>query len=80
MGEESRNLKFEEAVERLEAIVTAMEAGSLPLDECLKSFEQAVALSRQCAAQLEAAERQISVLTADAGLHEAPDLSWRGDS
>lgn len=67
---------FEEAVTRLEDIVTALEAGNLPLDECLKRFEAAVGLSRFCAATLEAAEQQIRVLSADGVAQPAQDLPW----
>jgi exodeoxyribonuclease VII small subunit len=65
MSEVHGDLSFEEAVTRLEDIVTDLEAGSLPLDECLRRFEQAVCLSRHCAAQLQAAEQQMSVLIAE---------------
>ncbi len=71
-------LTFEDAVERLERIVSAMETGSLPLDECLRRFEEAVALSRHCAAQLEHAEQRIQVLTADGGLQAAGAPLWEG--
>ena len=73
---EPGDLSFEEAIHRLEEIVSAMESGSLSLDESLRSFEQAVSLSRLCAGRLEAAEKQIAVLTREAGLHPAADLSW----
>lgn len=72
----SEKQSFEEAVARLEEIVATLETGNLPLDDCLRQFERAVALSRQCAGQLEAAEAQIQVLTADAGLQPPVDLSW----
>jgi exodeoxyribonuclease VII small subunit len=55
-------LPFEAAVERLERLVSAMESGSLTLDECLAHFEEAVALSRGCAARLDAAEKRLKVL------------------
>jgi len=35
--------KFEDALEKLEEIVREMEAGELPLDAALKSFEEASA-------------------------------------
>lgn len=67
---------FEEAVGQLEEIVSTLEMGNLPLDECLRRFEQAVALSRFCAGQLEAAENQISVLTADGNLQPPSGIAW----
>jgi exodeoxyribonuclease VII small subunit len=53
---------FESALERLEAIVTRLESGSLSLEEALAAFEEGVTLSRRCSAELEAAERRIEVL------------------
>ena len=34
--------KFEDALEKLEDIVRKMEAGDIPLDEALKSFEEGI--------------------------------------
>jgi len=53
---------FEGALERLEALVDRLEQGDLPLEEALQAFEEGVALTRRCAAQLEDAERRIDVL------------------
>jgi exodeoxyribonuclease VII small subunit len=74
MTEREAALSFEDAVLQLEQIVGALEAGTLPLDESLRRFEEAVALSRQCAEQLTAAEKQISVLTGG-GLRPAPEFA-----
>jgi len=76
MSEALTGLSFEDAVARLEEIVGAMETGTLPLDECLRRFEQAVGLSRFCAAKLESAEQQIRVLTADEALNSGDHLPW----
>jgi exodeoxyribonuclease VII small subunit len=72
MAEPGVEPSFEDAVTQLEAIVSDLESGRLPLEECLARFEQAVALSRICARKLEAAEGQITVLTAQQGLQPAP--------
>jgi exodeoxyribonuclease VII small subunit len=71
-----QDLTFEQAVTRLESIVGAMEDGSLSLDDCLRQFEEAVALSRVCAARLESAEKQITVLTTQTGLSGVSVLDW----
>jgi len=55
--------RFEPALERLEAIVRELESGELTLDRSLALFEEAVALARECAAILDAAERRIELLT-----------------
>ena len=74
MTDRNGALSFEDAVLQLEQIVGALETGTLPLDESLRRFEEAVALSRRCAEQLAAAEKQISVLTAG-GLRAAPEFA-----
>ena len=58
----TEELPFETAMTRLEGIVQALERGDLALEAALAAFEQGVALSRHCAAQLEVAERRIEVL------------------
>lgn len=75
MADPEPALTFEEAVTRLETIVTEMETGNLSLDDCLRSFEEAVALSRHCAARLDAAEKRIQVLNESGGLQPA-DIPW----
>ena len=59
----SRQPGFEEALERLEAIVKSLEDGDLPLEDSLRLFEEGVSLTRLCAAKLEEAQRRIDVLT-----------------
>ena len=54
--------RFEEALERLEEIVSRLEGGGLELEAALVAFEQGVALTRRCAGQLEDAERRIEQL------------------
>jgi exodeoxyribonuclease VII small subunit len=54
--------KFEDALEKLEDIVRKMEAGDIPLDEALKSFEEGIRLIRFCSARLEETERRVEML------------------
>jgi exodeoxyribonuclease VII small subunit len=54
--------KFEDALEKLEGIVKRMEAGGIPLDEAMKSFEEAIKLIRFCSAKLEETERRVEML------------------
>lgn len=54
--------KFEDALEKLEDIVRKMEAGDIPLDEALKSFEEGIRLIRFCSAKLEETERRVEML------------------
>jgi exodeoxyribonuclease VII small subunit len=52
---------------RLEAIVHALEAGDLSLDDSLRAFEEGTSLLRYCARRLEETERRIEILTQDEG-------------
>ena len=64
---EEAELPFETALERLESVVDRLEQGDLTLEAALSAFEEGVALSRRCTAQLEVAERRIEVLTREGG-------------
>ena len=54
--------KFEDALEKLENIVREMEAGEMPLDSALKSFEEGIRLIRFCSAKLEDTQRRVEQL------------------
>ena len=55
-------LKFEEALKKLEKIVDDLEAGDLPLDESLSRYEEGIRLSKLCAKKLEAAKKKVEAL------------------
>ena len=54
---------FEEALGQLEAVVTRLEGGDIPLEEALRAFEDGVRLARICAGRLEDAELRVRLLT-----------------
>jgi exodeoxyribonuclease VII small subunit len=56
-------MKFEDAIEKLEKIVAELEEGGLPLEKSLKKFEEGIKLSRFCSKKLKEAERKIELLT-----------------
>ncbi len=55
---------FEDSLHKLEEIVQKLERGDLPLEEGLMAFEEGIALSKQCQAKLDSAEKRIEELTA----------------
>lgn len=55
-------LTFEEAIERLEAVVGELEGGELTLDESLARYEEGRRVIGRCYALLEGAERRIEAL------------------
>lgn len=54
---------FENQLEQLEALVTRLEQGDVPLAEALAAFEQGMQLSKACSQMLNAAEQRVSELT-----------------
>jgi exodeoxyribonuclease VII small subunit len=56
-------IKFEEALKKLEKIVEDLEKGDLSLDEALKKYQEGIELSRVCNARLENAKKKIDILT-----------------
>jgi exodeoxyribonuclease VII small subunit len=69
-------LNFEAALARLETVVARLESGELTLSESLRTFEEGVHLSRQCAERLDQAEGRIELLirTADGEFAAEPFL------
>ncbi|MEW6102001.1 MAG: exodeoxyribonuclease VII small subunit [Candidatus Omnitrophota bacterium] len=55
-------IKFEEALKKLEKIVEDLEGGNLSLDEALKKYQEGIELSRICSARLENAKKKIDLL------------------
>ena len=58
-------LSFEDALERLEAIVDRLERGELSLEDALATFEEGVGLTRRLGEQLGGAERRVAELLRD---------------
>ena len=55
-------MKFEEALKRLEKIVEELENGSLSLDESLEKYEEGIKLSKACSKKLEVARKKVEIL------------------
>lgn len=62
MPKESEPITFEESIERLEALIEAMENGEIPLAELVTKFEEGSKLLRYCQRQLKDAELKIDIL------------------
>ena len=62
-----KKLSFEQAMARLDEIVTTLERGDAPLEEAMKLFEEGSKLMRECSTLLDAAEQKVMLLTADDG-------------
>lgn len=55
-------LKFEEALKKLEKIVEDLERGDLSLDEALKKYQDGIELSSACSQRLDNAKKKIDIL------------------
>ncbi len=55
-------IKFEEALKKLEKIVEELEKGDLTLDDALKKYQDGVELARMCSQRLDNAKKKIDIL------------------
>jgi len=62
----SKQVTFEESIQRLEQIVRTMERGEVPLEESLKLFQEGTDLVRKCTELLENAQLEIKKITVGA--------------
>lgn len=52
MSEEKKELTFEEAMEKLEAVVTKLETGDVPLEKAISYYQEGMELSKICSDKL----------------------------
>ena len=57
------NIKFEEAMLKLEETVRILEGGGISLDEAISVYEEAVKLVKICSVKLESAKQKVKILT-----------------
>jgi exodeoxyribonuclease VII small subunit len=55
-------VKFEDALKKLEGIVDRLESGDLSLDDSLAQYEDGIKLVRLCQKKLEQARKRIEIL------------------
>jgi len=61
-GPDAPDLRFEQALQKLESIVESMEADDLPLESLLERFEEGTKLAQVCQSKLGEAELKIQRL------------------
>lgn len=62
MSKQGKEVKFEEGLTRLEAIVEEMENSEMDLEKSLALFEEGIKLVRFCSAKLEEAKKKVEIL------------------
>ncbi|HDZ77255.1 MAG TPA: exodeoxyribonuclease VII small subunit [Candidatus Omnitrophica bacterium] len=55
-------IKFEDALKRMEKLVAELEDGKLTLEEAVKKYEEGIKLSLVCSKTLDSAKRKVEVL------------------
>lgn len=65
-----KELKFEDALEELEGIVSKLESEELPLEDSLSLFEKGISLSKVCNKKLEEAEKKVDLLLKELSAQE----------
>ncbi|KAB7708811.1 exodeoxyribonuclease VII small subunit [Bacillus aerolatus] len=66
----NKELTFEEAMDKLESIITKLEEGDVPLEEALSFYQKGMELSAFCHEKLSQAEGQLAKLMTDDGEKE----------
>ncbi|MEX0325614.1 MAG: exodeoxyribonuclease VII small subunit [Puniceicoccaceae bacterium] len=62
MSSKKKEPSFEEALEKLEALVASMESGDIPLADLVEKFEEGSKLVKTCEERLKHAELKIEKL------------------
>ena len=60
------DLSFEDALSRLETIVSRLESGQAPLEESITLYEEGARLKGQCEARLKAAQLRVEKIVVGA--------------
>ncbi|MGX7415433.1 exodeoxyribonuclease VII small subunit [Aerococcus christensenii] len=72
---EKEELSFEEALNELEAIVSQLQNGDIPLKESMEAFQKGIQLSNYCSQTLEQAEKTMTKLMNESGDLEDFEIS-----
>ncbi|MEC9290802.1 MAG: exodeoxyribonuclease VII small subunit [Pseudomonadota bacterium] len=68
MSAEKKDMSFEDGMKNLEGILQKLEAGDLPLEEAMKSFEEGMKLHNHCKKLLDEAELKIEKIVEKGGV------------
>ena len=60
-------MSFEEAMAALEAVVSQLERGEVPLEQSIALYERGAALKAHCAAKLKDAEEKVELIRSAEG-------------
>lgn len=66
MENRKENIKFEEAIKRLEEIVEEMDGKDLQLEKSIKLFQEGMELAAFCNSKLDDAEKKVNIVMKNA--------------
>lgn len=66
-AEAENGVSFEQAMDKLEQIVSMLESGDVPLEKAIELFQEGMALSHLCGQKLEQVEQKIETLLEENG-------------
>lgn len=65
--DEKEKITFEEAMEKLEAIVESLEDGDVPLEKAIDKYKEGMELAKICSEKLKSAEEQMVKIVKETG-------------
>ena len=73
MAEQTEQLSYEQARQRLVEVVQALESGAVPLSKAMELWQEGEALARRCEEWLDGARATIEAASAPAQSAESPE-------
>lgn len=71
----SKELSFEEKLNKLEEIVSELEQGNIDLDDAINKYTEAMKLAKECSKRLDDATKAVNkILNADGKLEDFKEL------
>lgn len=69
-----KKLTFEQQLEAVEALISGMESGSMPLEESMRRYEEGMAMIASMEKELQSAQQRLTVIrrNAEGGDEEVP--------
>ena len=74
MTKDNQEISFEEAMEKLEALVEKLEGGDVPLEKAINYYQDGMKLSKLCSEKLNRVETQMQQIVNENGEFEPFDI------